>query len=420
MKVFATLAALLPLVAAKVTYEGYKVFRVESHDSYPAIETALADLGSITLHVDGAYSAVNVAIAPEKLEDFHALGLDATLIEEDLASTFEEEKFEVYESTLKTKDTIAAIPPISYFNAYHTFAEHGTFLSDLQAAFPSNSEIFTVGNSFEGRAIRGIHLWGSGGKGSKPAIVWHGTVHAREWITTTTVEYLAYKIVEEYLASDATTVAALNNYDFYILPIVNPDGFVYTQTTERLWRKNRQTRSGVSCVGTDINRNWPYQWSGSGSSTNACAETYRGLAQGDTPENKALVAHLSGLSSGKGIKFYNDWHSYSQLILLPFGYSCSARATNHAAQMSAAGSVATAIRGVNGLSFTYGPTCSTIYQANGGSLDWAYAVAGAEYSWCIELRPSSSASNGFVLAASHIVPSGAEQWAGMKKFFTLI
>jgi hypothetical protein len=97
MKVFATLAALLPLVAAKVTYEGYQVFRVESHDSYPAIETALADLGSITLHIDGAYSAVNVAIAPEKLEDFHALGLDATLIEEDLASTFEEEKFEAYE-----------------------------------------------------------------------------------------------------------------------------------------------------------------------------------------------------------------------------------------------------------------------------------------------------------------------------------
>lgn len=93
-------------------------------------------------------------------------------------------------ATLKTKDTIAAIPPISYFNAYHTFAEHGTFLSDLQAAFPSNSEVFTVGNSFEGRAIRGIHLWGSGGKGSKPAIVWHGTVHAREWITTTVKEAL--------------------------------------------------------------------------------------------------------------------------------------------------------------------------------------------------------------------------------------
>lgn len=74
----------------------------------------------------------------------------------------------------------AAVPPISYFNSYHSWAEHNQFLVDLQASFPSNSELFTVGTSVEGRTIRGIRLWGTA-KGKK-AVVWHGTVHAREWL----------------------------------------------------------------------------------------------------------------------------------------------------------------------------------------------------------------------------------------------
>src|SRR4051812_7154726 len=54
-------------------------------------------------------------------------------------------------------------------------------------------------------------------------------------------------------------------------------GFVYTQTNDRLWRKNRQTLSGNSCVGRDINRNWPYMWSvPGGASTDPCAEDYKG------------------------------------------------------------------------------------------------------------------------------------------------
>ena len=71
-------------------------------------------------------------------------------------------------------------------------------------------------------------------------------------------------------------------------PILTTPGLVYTQTNDRLWRKNRQTRSGASCVGTDVNRNWPYKWElTGGASTDKCSETYKGLAAGDTPENKA-------------------------------------------------------------------------------------------------------------------------------------
>ena len=74
------------------------------------------------------------------------------------------------------------MPDISYFNSYKDLAGHQQYLRDLQASFPSNSALFTVGNSVEGRAIQGIHIWGSAGQGKRPGVVWHGTVHAREWI----------------------------------------------------------------------------------------------------------------------------------------------------------------------------------------------------------------------------------------------
>jgi murein tripeptide amidase MpaA len=97
------------------------------------------------------------------------------------------------------------------------------FLLDLQQSFTAHSELFTTGDSFEGRQIFGIHIWGSGGKGSKPAVVIHGTVHAREWITTMTTEYFAYQLLTEY-SSNATVKAAVDTFDYYIIPIVNPDG----------------------------------------------------------------------------------------------------------------------------------------------------------------------------------------------------
>jgi hypothetical protein len=93
-------------------------------------------------------------------------------------------------------------------------------------------------------------------------------------------------------------------------------GFIYTQTTDRMWRKNRQSTPGSSCIGHDINRNWPYQWAVSGgASTNPCAEDFKGKAEGDAPETAVLSAWLKKTKAAQGIKLYIDWHSYSQLFM---------------------------------------------------------------------------------------------------------
>lgn len=92
-------------------------------------------------------------------------------------------------------------------------------------------------------------------------------------------------------------------------------GFIYTQTSERLWRKNRQRSASSNCVGTDVNRNWPYKWTGAGSSTNPCSDTYRGEAQASASETKGLSQFISNVKSSQGLKLYIDWHSYSQMFM---------------------------------------------------------------------------------------------------------
>ncbi|KAH7324946.1 hypothetical protein B0I35DRAFT_172527 [Stachybotrys elegans] len=418
MKTTAFLGLLLPLAAA-VSYDGYKAFHIDSHDDFDAVESALADLGYVSLDCESNHRTFDVAISPENLEAFHALGLDAKIVAEDVGAelTAATGEMKPYSASRKFAGR-ADLPDIGYFDSYHTFEEHLQFLEDVQAAFPDNSEIFTAGDSLEGRPIQGIHVWGSGGPSTHPAIIWQANVHAREWITGVTVEYMLYKLIQGYQNGDAVPLSTLNNFDFYVMPIVNPDGFVYTNT-DRLWRKNRQSRQGASCRGTDLNRNWPHQWNiDGGASTNPCSDSYRGEAPGDSPEMAVLSNWTATIGQTTGIKLFVDWHAYSQLILLPYSYSCTAEAETIEEQMDLAGGVASAIRGVNGLNFVYGPTCQVIYQASGSSLDFAFDVAGAELSWAFELRPGSNAGNGFVIPPSNIVPSGEENWAGMEYLFS--
>ncbi|KEY74062.1 hypothetical protein S7711_02652 [Stachybotrys chartarum IBT 7711] len=419
MKAVAILGLALPLVAAKVSYDGYKAFRINNLDNWDATERTLTELEYVSLSCEHNHQTLDVAIAPEHLDAFNALNLDATVVTEDVGAELAAEgELQPYTASRRLANE-TTLPDPAYFESYHVFEEHLQFLDDLQAAFPHNSQIFVAGESLEGRPIQGIHIWGSCGPG-KQAIVWQANVHAREWITGMTVEYMTYQLIQGYQRGDAIPRSTLNRYDFYVLPIVNPDGFVYTSTDNRLWRKNRQSRAGESCVGTDLNRNWPHQWDvPGGASEDPCSDAYRGEGPGDTPEMAVLSNFTRTLGETTGIKLFIDWHAYSQLILLPYSYSCTAEAENIDQQLELAGGVAAAIQGVNGLEFVYGPTCQVIYQASGSSMDFVLDIAGAELAWGFELRPASGSAGGFVIPASNIVPSGEENWAGMEYLFSV-
>ncbi|KAF2850345.1 hypothetical protein T440DRAFT_397318 [Plenodomus tracheiphilus IPT5] len=394
-------------VAKKVSYDDWKVYRVNVGSNTAKFNDVVSKLKLETWKGKPASSdVVDVVVPPTQISAFEAstADIETRVMHENLGLSIADESNDAFAVA-----AAGAAPSISWFNAYHSIADHMQWVSDLAAAYPNNAEVISAGKSVEGRDIKGIHIWGNGGKGSKKGVVWHGTVHAREWITTMVVEYAAYKLLT---STDAATAAFKNNYDFYIFPIVNPDGFAYTQTNDRLWRKNRQTTPSASCVGRDINRNWPSHWDQrGGASTAPCDQDYKGPSAGDGVETKALKAQLDSVAAGKGVQLYMDIHSYSQLWMYPYGWTCTGVLPNAAKFSSLTTGAIAAVKAVHGTTFTGGPICNTIYQVSGDSVDYAFEVAKANYSMTVELRDTGT--YGFVLPAAQILPSAEETWAGL-------
>ena len=121
-------------------------------------------------------SNFDVVVPPERLAQFESLGLRSSIIHPDLGASIAAES--APQSTWKRQ-----ADDLAWYDTYHAYDEHVQYFEGLQALFPDNSELISSGTSYEGRDLFGIHLWGDAGPG-KPAVLYHGTVHAREWITT--------------------------------------------------------------------------------------------------------------------------------------------------------------------------------------------------------------------------------------------
>lgn len=160
---------------AKVDYTGFRGLRVTLDEHTQEVEDKLSELVAHILN-PGA-RVLDVVVDPAKVDAVTDFAASADVIIEDVGALLAEEE---HAAPLATR----AVPAESWFTAYHSYNDHLQFLRDLQGGFTSNSAIITAGTSVQGRALTGIQIWGSGGRGSKPAIVIHGTVHAREWIST--------------------------------------------------------------------------------------------------------------------------------------------------------------------------------------------------------------------------------------------
>ena len=123
-------------------------------------------------------------------------------------------------------------------------------------------------------------------------------MHAREWISPASVTYIINELVENRDAHGE----AVKNVDWYILPVVNPDGYEYSHRADRLWRKNR--KGGVGrCAGTDLNRNFGYKWGGAGSSKEPCKEIYAGTGPFSEPETLAVSNFIQGKTGTLKVSF---------------------------------------------------------------------------------------------------------------------
>ena len=94
--------------------------------------------------------------------------------------------------------------------------------------------------------------------------------------------------------------------------MINPDGYVYTWTNDRMWRKTRKPNEDSPCVGTDLNRNYDSNWGGQGASPLPCSETYRGPTVFSAEESEAQRDYLKDYASG--LELFLTFHSYSQVF----------------------------------------------------------------------------------------------------------
>merc|ERR1712173_556034 len=186
------------------------------------------------------------------------------------------------------------------------------FMDCLSSTYKSVVTMYTIGNSTEGRPLKVMKI-GMPGK-QKKAIWIDGGIHAREWISPATVTYILRQFVEH----SGTYANILKNYDIYIMPSMNPDGYEYSRNYDRMWRKTRSKNPGSSCIGTDANRNWGYKWGGRGASSNPCHQTYRGPYAFSEPETAAARDFILFLAQRFNVELYLPLHSYGQFILHPW------------------------------------------------------------------------------------------------------
>lgn len=118
--------------------------------------------------------------------------------------------------------------------------------------------------------------------------------HAREWISPATVTYIIRELVE----NRANYESFVSDVDFHIVPVLNVDGYHYSHSKNRMWRKNRRIIPGF-CNGVDLNRNFGYKWGQSGAATiNTCATNYAGKESFSEPESKAIRNYVSKFNVG--------------------------------------------------------------------------------------------------------------------------
>jgi len=299
----------------------------------------------------------------------------------------------------------------AFFDNYRRYAEIVAELKRLAAAHPNLSKFIpSIGKSIEGRDIPAIYLGASGfNNASAQRIFFQGEQHAREWIGPATVMYLTAKFLEQY-GKDAAITTLLNNLEFVIVPLSNPDFYEDAHTNERLWRKNRRKNTGGS-FGVDLNRNWNDHWGGSGSSGIPTSDTYRGTAAFSEPESLVISDFITKHNQKGNILAGIDFHSYSQLVLRPYGWT-SAKCPDETALKIIGDGISYEIARKSGYKYTSQRSID-LYITTGTASDWYYQE-GIWGAYTIELRDTGT--YGFVLPPAQIIPTGEEILASMKYF----
>ena len=199
--------------------------------------------------------------------------------------------------------------------AYYTYV---TMEKQLKAWAEEHSDICvleSIGKSCEDRDIWALKISDNVKENEpEPAAMLMGAHHAREWPSVEVPMAVAKKILSEY-ADNEEIKKLVDNREIWIVPMVNPDGVVYSMEKSKFWRKNRRSNNGGT-YGVDLNRNYGYEWGNVGASNSGSSDTYHGTGAYSEPESSAIKK----LAEREKFQASISYHTYSELILYPFGY----------------------------------------------------------------------------------------------------
>ena len=288
----------------------------------------------------------------------------------------------------KTVREFAAEQAANGFNVWRSYDEPGGIRDQLYAAARNNPQLVkleVLGHTGQGREIIAVKLTqGARGQrdGTRPAVLYSSTQHAREWISTEVNRRLMNHYIDGWRANDREVRKLLQTTELWFILVANPDGYQYTFDHERLWRKNLRDNNGDGQTqvgdGVDPNRNFPNHWGydEEGSSSIQSSDTYRGPAPMSEPETQAMV----GLLDRIGFAFQVNWHSNGQWLLYAEGWQTSTPTADDPIYYAMSGNLdAPAIA-----EFHPGLSSDVLYVTNGETTDYAHAVTGA-LAWTPEL-----------------------------------
>ncbi|XP_023072865.1 carboxypeptidase O [Piliocolobus tephrosceles] len=286
------------------------------------------------------------------------------------------------------------------YNIYHSMGEIYQWMREISEKYKEVVTQHFLGVTYETHPMYYLKI--SQPSGNPKKIIWMDCgIHAREWIAPAFCQWFVKEILQNY-KDNSRIRKLLRNLDFYVLPVLNIDGYIYTWTTDRLWRKSRSPHNNGTCFGTDLNRNFNASWCSIGASRNCQDQTFCGTGPVSEPETKAVASFVE--SKKDDILCFLTMHSYGQLILTPYGYTKN-KSSNHPEMIQVGQKAANALKAKYGTNYRVGSSADILYASSGSSRDWARDI-GIPFSYTFELRDSGT--YGFVLPEAQIQPTCEE------------
>lgn len=276
---------------------------------------------------------------------------------------------------------------------YHSYPEMVSHIKQVAARHPDIVRVFSIGQSHQGRKLWAAEVSDNVGRDEgEPEVLFDGLHHAREHLSAEMPIYILDMLTNQYgrkTALGKRVTNLVNKRRTWIVFMVNPDGLQYDLTGNpyRAWRKNRQPTPGTTKVGTDLNRNYGYQWGCCGGSSGAPgAWDYRGPRPWSAPEVRAVRDFVNGRVIGgvQRIRTHVTFHTAGELVLWPYAYTYRDLPPDMTAlDLSTFRAMGKAMARSNG----YGARqSSSLYRSDGDLIDWMYARHRI-FSFTFELYP---------------------------------